>query len=184
MKKLALIVCLIFIVMSFVACGKKSNDSGSNSNNDINNGVNDGTNDDNNDSTNDDNKDTVEDIVIEVSNTSVNIGDKITVTVKFNSVKQVKTIGLRPVFDATVFELVDGRMNITGEIQNFGDGICVVAINECIDLEGKTIMQFVLRAKTAATAEAIGCDVSVKGDGDKVIVISQPADVTVNVKAE
>ena len=180
MKKLALLVCLIFIVMSFVACGKKSDDSGSN--NDINNGVNDGITDDNN-STND-NKDTVEDIVIEVSSTSVKVGDKITVTVKFNSVKQVKTIGLRPVFDATVFELVEGRMNITGAIHNFGDGIGVVAFDECIDLEGKTIMQFVLRAKTAATAEAIGCDVSVKGDGDKVIVISQPADVTVNVKAE
>ena len=123
-----------------------------------------------------------EKIVISSTSTSVNVGEKITVTVAFNSLEDVKTFGLRPLFDEEYFELVSGKMLITGAISNFSDGIGVVAFDDCVDLDNQNVMQFVLKAKKASQAEAIGCDASIKGEGDKVIVVSQPVDIVVTIK--
>ncbi len=123
-----------------------------------------------------------EKIVISSISTSVNVGEKITVTVAFNSLEDVKTFGLRPLFDDEYFELVSGKMLITGAISNFSDGIGVVAFDDCVDLDSQNVMQFVLKAKKASQSEMIGCEVSVKGEGDKVIVVSQPVDIVVTIK--
>ena len=134
---------------------------------------------------NDDNSDnkpnTSDKIVLEANKTNVNVGDKITVKVVFNSLDGVKTAGFRPIFDEEFFELVSGKMLMTGEISNFSDGIGVIAFDETVDINGQ-VMQFILKAKKSISSEAIGCEVSVKGAEDKTIVVSQPADVIVEVE--
>ena len=172
MKKILAFLCLIIMIASvFVGCGSDTY----NPDTDTNQGQDDGKD-------NNTNGDESAAVALQSSASSVNVGDKITVTVVFNSVEGVKTFGIRPIFDDECFELVSGRMLVTGAISNFGDGIGVVAFDETIDITNQNVMQFVLKAKKQSYAEAVGCEVSVKGADDKVIVISQPTDITVEIK--
>ena len=121
-------------------------------------------------------------IVLQTISTDVKVGDKITVKVVFNSLDAVKTVGLRPIFDEECFEFVSGKMLISGAISDFSNNIGVVAFDAPVNFDGQSVMQFVLRAKTQASAEAIGCEVSVKGVTDSVIVVPQPDDLIVEIK--
>lgn len=118
-------------------------------------------------------------VALSANKTSVNVGEKITVVVTFNALEDVKSFGLRPLFDEEYFDLVSGRMLITGALSDFSAGIGVVAFDDVVSLDGQNVMQFVLQAKKASTGESVGCEASVKGESDKAIVVSQPTDIDI-----
>jgi len=119
-------------------------------------------------------------ISIRVDSGSVKIGDEVTVYIEVNEVKGVKSIGLRPSFDAESFTLVDGRMLVGDVLKDFSNGIGTAINSEAKDYTGVRVFEFVLKAKAAGTKK-INCTVSFLGDADRVIEVNQPAAASVTV---
>lgn len=122
-----------------------------------------------------------EQVEVQVSATEVGVGDEVVFTITFNNLTGVKTFGVSIEYNDEYFELASAKLLITGATSGVIDGVAVIAFDECVDLDGQRTVQFVLEAKAVTNGKRVGFIVSVKGENDKNIVVSQPEDVTIKV---
>lgn len=113
---------------------------------------------------------------------SASVGSEVTFAITLSNAPAVKTCAFRLQYDTEKFELVSGRMLVSGAISGFSNGIGTVAFDELTDVN-KPVMEFVLRAKQAADTASVSCEPSLKGNGDAAITVEKTVPVTIKITA-
>ena len=119
-------------------------------------------------------------VVVNALYSEVAVGSEITFSVTVSNAPTVKTCGFRLQYDTEKFELVSGRMLVSGVLSDFSNGMGVAAFEGLTDIN-KPVMEFVLRAKQTTDASSIGCEASLKGENDVTIPVVNAVPVTVKV---
>ena len=84
--------------------------------------------------------------------------------------------------DNESFELINARALANGVIADSSDGIVSVLFSEPMELNGASVAEFTIKAKTDGTNLAIGFSVSVIDSEDNKIPINQADSILVTAK--
>jgi hypothetical protein len=123
----------------------------------------------------------IEDVVIDVTQTSVSVGDTISVKIILNNFNGVRSFAIRPEFDDESFSVVSARNLAGGVLTDKYNGIVSSIFDEDKKIDGDTVAEFVIKAKTPGKAKTIGFEVSVLGVDDVKIEVDQPDSILIDV---
>ncbi len=146
MKKLLIIVLSVFMLVMFVSCTERLGNNAQK------------------------NTDAVS-VTVTANKTTASVGEKIQFTLHIDGAPKAKSVGIELQYDKDYFELIDGEMELQGDLSDFSDGIGVVAFSEATDVN-TDILAFTLKAKSATPAEeSVKCKVSIKDKNNESVEI-------------
>ena len=188
MKKIISILVILSMVVLITSCGQNKDDSSKDSETrkdeeSIENNEPENKETVDSDENNEKNETVVANqVIVEIKadKSEINVGEKLTFSVNFNSVEKVASCALKLKYDTECFEVIDGEMFEDAFVSDFSNEIGVFAFSKPMSINGE-VMTFTLKAKKTVEKSKVFCEVSLKGEADKAIenIEFKSADITV-----
>ena len=121
-------------------------------------------------------------VSVKATQTKLSVGDTTTVQVCFNKMEGVRSFAIRPEIDEESFVIVSARNLAGGFIEDTSNGIVSSLFIEDEEFKKDVVAEFVIRATSAGKRKPIAFNVSVFGENDVKIEVSQPEIIYINVK--
>ena len=97
---------------------------------------------------------------------TIRVGDEVVVSIIVKKANGVKSVGVRPGYDAKSFTMVGYNMMVGDVIKDFSNGIGTAILSVAKDYTDVTVLEFVLKANSTGTKK-ISCEVSLLDDSGK-----------------